>query len=131
MNCEIREMSSEPELKQAFELLKELRPWVAPEQFPLLYRAAHQADDYRFYGAFLGSDCVGVMGARILHDYVHGKHLYIDDLVVVAPARSKGIGAAFLRHAEMLARANGCSGLRLCTGTENEALRELAEPKPR
>ena len=68
-----------------------------------------------------GGRPVAVMGWRILHDIVHGRHLYIDDLVVTANARSQGWGARFLEHAENQARSLGCQGLRLCTGVQNTA----------
>ena len=59
------------------------------------------------------------MGVRLLYDYVHLKHFYIDDLVIDENQRSNGIGAKLLQHAEELAKKEKCTGLRLCTGTEN------------
>jgi GNAT superfamily N-acetyltransferase len=63
---------------------------------------------------------IAVMGYRILFDFVHGKHLYIDDLVTTEACRSKGYGAQLLSFAERKAQRQGCQGLRLCTGVENE-----------
>ena len=45
------------------------------------------------------------MGYRFLHDYVHGKHVYIDDLVTTAAIRSQGAGAKLLKYAEMIAES--------------------------
>ena len=56
----------------------------------------------------------------MLHDFVHGRHLYIDDLITDPRLRSRGYGAQLLRHAEELAPTLGCHNLRLCTGIENE-----------
>jgi ribosomal protein S18 acetylase RimI-like enzyme len=60
------------------------------------------------------------MGHRVLHDFVHGKHLYIDDLVTTVSHRSKGIGALLLKRAEVDAQQLGCQSLRLCAGVSNE-----------
>jgi len=38
------------------------------------------------------------MGYRLLHDFVHGRHLYIDDLVVTSRLRSSGLGAELLKR---------------------------------
>lgn len=60
------------------------------------------------------------MGYRVLCDFVHGRHLYIDDLVTDENIRSKGYGATLLKEAEKIAQENGCTNLRLCTGIDND-----------
>ncbi len=67
------------------------------------------------------------MGYRILFDFVHDKHLYIDDLVVASSLRSQGFGKQLLDFAEVEARRLGCRGLRLCTGVENEGGKRFYE----
>ncbi len=116
----IREVSSSAELLVVFDLMKELRPHLTIESYVSLYHLARKADGYTLLGCFDGEVCVGLMGMRVLHDYVHASHLYIDDLVVSSSQRSKGIGARLLAHAEEYAKAKGLSGLRLCTGIENK-----------
>ena len=92
-----------------------------------LYESAKEKDGYTLIGAYDGDSCVGVMGYRILYDFVHGKHLYVDDLVVTAAKRSSGIGAELLKFAETIAKEHACKGLRLCTGVENERGRRFYE----
>ena len=116
----IREINSHEELLSVFGLMKELRPHLTHESFVEIYHLARKADGYALLGCFDGAVCVGLMGMRVLHDYVHASHLYIDDLVVSSSQRSKGIGARLLQHAEEFARAKGLTGLRLCTGIDNE-----------
>ena len=113
-------LQSEKELDTGYAILKELRVELTREKFLEIYREAHRRDDYTLVGGFDRDALVGVMGYRILYDYVHGKHLYIDDLVVSEAARSKGFGAGFLKHAEILCHEFGGSLLRLSTGTGNE-----------
>ncbi|MBL7715484.1 MAG: GNAT family N-acetyltransferase [Bdellovibrionales bacterium] len=116
----IRETQSESDLRSAFSILKELRKDLNWDDFLSLYDKAKDADGYGLWLAFETEKPVGVMGMRILYDYVHGKHLYIDDLVTTEAARSKGIGSKMLKFAEGYCAETNCNLLRLSTGTENE-----------
>lgn len=111
---------SENELASVFQLMRELRPHLTEKSFTEIYHAAQKADGYALYGYYQNSVCVGLMGVRYLHDYVHGFHLYIDDLVTSEKVRSQGVGSQLLKFAENLARESKCSGLRLCTGVDNK-----------
>jgi GNAT superfamily N-acetyltransferase len=115
----IREIA-ENEILRVYAVLKELRPHISEEEFVEIYKHAHEADDYTFYGYFVNNDCVGLMGLRYLNDYVHRFHLYIDDLVVSKDHRSQQIGAKLLKFAEALALKKSCTGLRLSTGVDNK-----------
>jgi RimJ/RimL family protein N-acetyltransferase len=101
-------------------LLKELRTELTLPHFIETYKQAHKNDDYQIVFLEEKNEVVALMGYRILYDFVHGKHLYIDDLVTKSDQRSKGYGAKLLTYAEELAAKLNSSGLRLCTGIENE-----------
>ncbi|MGE0616018.1 MAG: GNAT family N-acetyltransferase [Bacteriovoracia bacterium] len=114
-------MSTSSELDQAYGLLKDLRPQLTLENFHSLYRSAKSKDDYTLVGAYLEGQWAAVMGYRILFDFAHGKHVYVDDLIVGPAFRSRGVGARLLKYAEKVAGDFGCQGLRLCAGVENTA----------
>jgi GNAT superfamily N-acetyltransferase len=103
-----------------FALLVELRPHLSFDTFVERCRAAQAADAYTLYGAYDEERLVGVMGIRTLTDLLHGRHLYIDDLVVAPAVRSQGVGRRLLQYAEHLAAEGGGVGLRLCTGIDYE-----------
>ena len=124
---QFRELTSDVDLEVGYRLLSELRTGLERGEFKRVYDAARAADGYQLWGAFVQDVCVGVMGLRTLHDYVHGKHLYIDDLVVTKERRSLGVGAQFLKHAEELAAKTSCRGLRLSTGIDNNGGRKFYE----
>lgn len=84
-------------------------------------------DGYEIIAIEAENEILAVMGYRILHDYVHGKHLYIDDLVSTKSYRSEGLGAKLLVYAEELAKELGCKVLRLCTGIDNELGKKFYE----
>ncbi len=126
-HVEIREIAGPEELRQGFEVLRELRAHLTLPEFHEICGAAMAKDDYRLIGAFENNECLAVMGYRILFDFVHGKHVYIDDLVVTAHRRSKGIGLELLRYAEKIAKDLRCKGLRLCTGVDRKDAQRFYE----
>jgi len=119
MELQFRIISSD-ELVQAYTLMRQLRNDINYEEFLTIYYQAGRMNEYTLTGAYLDDEFVGLMGCRILYDYVHGRHLYIDDLVVSAAHRSKGIGAKMLSRAEEDATRLNCNGVRLSTGVARE-----------
>ncbi len=127
---EIRPITSKTGLEKALGVLKELRPQLDLPAFERLYRAAHEADGYTLVGLFSSAQSeapIAVMGYRVLHDFAHGRHLYVDDLVTTAHSRSCGAGAALLKFSEEEAARLECNALRLCTGIENERGKKFYE----
>ena len=119
MELAIRDIKGDGELEQAYGVLHELRTELTWEVFLKIYEQARKADGYTVTAGWLGSRMVAVMGHRVLHDFVHGKHLYIDDLVVAADARGQGLGAQLLEEARGIAIEKSCTRLRLSTGIQN------------
>lgn len=107
-------------MQEAHRLLLLLRPHLTWENFLALSQEARQRDGFRLTVALVNGEAVGIMGHRILADFVHGRHLYVDDLVVREELRGHGFGAAFLTYAQNEARRQGLAGLRLCTGVDNQ-----------
>lgn len=119
----IKTMQSAEDLKAAFPLMKQLREHLNETQFVDLVQSAMRDSRYQLLAFFPDNGsgpCQGLMGYRILTDLVHGRHLYIDDLVVDEKSRSHGLGAKILAKAKEIARAENCKRLRLCTGADND-----------
>jgi GNAT superfamily N-acetyltransferase len=106
--------------EKVFAVIKELRPHLELTEFKNLVALAHAADGYRLVVAESKGEVQAVMGYRILHDLVHGSHLYIDDLVTAKSQRNKGVGAQLLKFAEAEARRLGFSNLRLSAAVDNK-----------
>ncbi len=115
----IKKMINKSDFKEIFPLVLELRPLLTEEKYFAMIDEAGQRDNFEMVVIYKNDLPVGIMGYRILFDFVHGKHLYIDDLIVSPESRSKGIGAELLKYAECIARDKGLEGLRLCTGIDN------------
>ncbi|MBK8202518.1 MAG: GNAT family N-acetyltransferase [Bdellovibrionales bacterium] len=115
------------DLERFYPVMKELRKDLSFEDYMMICKNAHEADGYEIVAIESDNKVLAVMGYRILHDFVHGKHLYIDDLVSTESHRSQGLGAKLLNYAEDIAKELGCRGLRLCTGIENEQGKKFYE----
>lgn len=115
------------DLERFYPVMKELRKDLSYPDYLNIYENAKATDGYEIVAIESDKKVLAVMGYRVLHDFVHGKHLYIDDLVSTESHRSKGLGAKLLSYAEDLAREFGCKGLRLCTGIENEMGKKFYE----
>lgn len=120
MNPQICTLTSDADLKNAFPVLKELRPHLEYEEFKRLYSLAHTNEGYTLVALQSEDTILAVMGYRFITDFIRGTHLYIDDLVSTESMRSQGLGEKLLHHAEDLARKAHCKSLRLCTGTDND-----------
>lgn len=124
---DVKRLDSPQDLEAAFVVLKELRTELEWNEFLEIYANARQRDDYQLVGVLEQTECVAVMGYRVLFDFVHGKHLYVDDLVTYPSCRSRGLGSKLLQFAETEAAKLGCRGLRLCTGESNQGGRKFYE----
>lgn len=117
---EFRGIETADELRAVFPLMRQLREQLAEANFHALFRSAQVESGYTLVGAFVDDQCQGLMGYRILTDFVHGRHLYVDDLVVNENCRSNGLGARLLVRDKEIAKQSGCERPRLCTGLQNE-----------
>ncbi|MBL7543948.1 MAG: GNAT family N-acetyltransferase [Bdellovibrionaceae bacterium] len=114
-------VAREPQdLIKFFPVMKELRPHLEMESYLSIYQEAHRNDGYEIVAIEANGQVQAVMGYRLIADYVRGRHVYIDDLVVSETVRSKGLGGELLKYAEGVAKENNCDTLRLCTGIEND-----------
>ena len=79
-----------------------------------------------FYCAWLEDQAVGYTQIRFLTSiWTSGLEAHLEDLFVVASARSRAVGRALLRHALARARERGASRFSLDTNERNEAAQAL------
>lgn len=106
MKLAIRPIAAE-ELDAVWCVLAELRTHLAREDFRKALARQCDAHGYELIGAFEGGELLGVLGIRAAHSFARGAYLHVDDLVVSAHARGKGIGKRLVEYAEALARERG------------------------
>ena len=82
-------------IARCFPVMRELRTHLAePEFVPRVRR--QQAGGYRLAYLEDGARVCAVAGFRLIDNLVHGRVLYVDDLVTDASLRSQGHGKALL-----------------------------------
>ncbi len=96
--------------------MSQLRPHVTLEKFQTLFLHAFRYQHYKLFGFFDHDFCVALIGMRPYCDFVRGKHLYVDDLVVHENYRSQGLGNHLIKWIDYYAIQNGYDRIRLATG---------------
>jgi GNAT superfamily N-acetyltransferase len=115
----LRHADSEAEIAACFPVMAQLRPHLAnPEE--LVTRVARQrTGGYRILAAWRDGAPVGLAGYRIEENLIHGRFVYVDDLVTTDAERRGGIGARLLDEVEDEGRRLGCTRLVLDTALDN------------
>lgn len=102
-----------------FTLMRELRPHIE-NQSTLVAQVQRQFEDgYRLIAAHADEAIVGIAGFRVQENLVHGRFIYVDDLVVAADQRGHGVGARLLDAVSDDCRSLGISTLVLDTALGN------------
>ena len=111
----IREITSDDDVRRSFEVMKQLRPHLAEDEYVTRVRE-QRTGGYRL--AVVEEDGVvrAAGGFRIQEQLVQGRHMYVDDLVTDESERSKGHGAALFDWLMALAKEEGCVMFELDSG---------------
>lgn len=107
---------TDEEIARCFDVITELRPHLQREAFVPLIRDM-QAQGYELAFIEEAGHVVSVAGYRIYTNLWLGRHLYVEDLVTAADARSGGHGQALLEWLKDRARSAGCGFIDLDSGT--------------
>ena len=113
------ELRSEAELEGAFTVVRELHGELDERKYAELL-AEMIPSGYRMFAVCDEGEVAAVAGVQVITNLYYERHLYVFDLVATAGARSKGHGAALMRHVEYLARREGCKYVALACGKERE-----------
>lgn len=107
---------TDEEIESCFDVMSELRPHLKKDEFLSIIRQM-ETDGYRMAYIRENEEVVAVAGYRIYTNLALGKHLYLDDLVTSAQARSRGYGEVLIRWLREIAKSAGCQVFHLDSGT--------------
>ena len=114
-----RPVESDADLLACHPMVRQLRPHLAsPEAFQQAV-AEQRREGYRMLAAWRHDAPCGFAGYRLQRNLIHGRFLYVDDLVTTQDERGGGVGSALLGALKTLAREAGCTRLTLDTGMDN------------
>ena len=118
MMADIRAVG-DAEIAACFPLMRQLRPHlVSAEDFAARWRR-QSAAGYRIVALWGADGPLALAGYRLTENLIHGRFLYVDDLVADAGQRGRGHGARLIDHLKATAAAEGCARLVLDTGLDN------------
>lgn len=111
--------AGEHDVGACFDLMRELRPHLGSrEEFVARWRRQAEAG-YRILAVWDGGAPLALAGYRPQENLIHGRFLYVDDLVSRSGQRGNGHGARLIAALKEEARAQGCARLVLDTGLDN------------
>jgi GNAT superfamily N-acetyltransferase len=109
----------EAEIALCYPLMRQLRPHLASaDEFAERWRR-QSAVGYRIVALWSEQGPSALAGFRINESLIHGRFLYVDDLVAAERERSRGYGARLMAFLKNEGRTLGCAKLVLDTGLDN------------
>jgi GNAT superfamily N-acetyltransferase len=115
----LRHIESDSEVAACFAIMRELRSHLSSAE-ELAERVRRQREGgYRLLAAWRSNIVVALAGYRVQENLIHGRFLYVDDLVTTARERGAGHGARLLNAAAEEGRRLGCVRLVLDTALDN------------
>lgn len=121
----LRHAISHDELVACFPVISELRPYLK-DAAEWVVRASRMASaGYRVLAAWEGERVLAVAGYRVMENLIHGRFLYIDDLVTAEGRRGSGLGASLLKELSAIGVNENCQRLVLDTAAVNTNARRF------
>ena len=116
---DIRVLTQKSEMLPLFPLIRQLSPKVTEERY------AHMLDDmlahgYRMAAVFDEGECLGLSGFWVSTKIYSGRYMELDNVVIDAAHRSRGIGKMLYDFLYEIAVQEGCEMLMLDAYLENE-----------
>lgn len=110
---------TEAALRACFPVMRQLRPQLGSPEELLATVRLQGGQGYRLLAVWDGCQPVALAGYRRLDNLIHGRFLYVDDLVTDAEYRGKGCGERLLDALREQGRTEGCQTLVLDTSLSN------------
>lgn len=115
----IKHYDSELDVKKCFDLMKALRPLLkGPEEFAIQVQR-QQKQSYKILGLEIDGKLLALAGYREAENLIHGKFIYVDDLVTAPEGRGHNYGQTVLLEICSIARQLGKEKVILDTAISN------------
>lgn len=116
---DIQMVEDETHARRCHPLMAQLRPHLTSEDEFISRWQRQSLGGYRLLALHAGSSILALAGYRVQENLVHGRFLYVDDLVTDANLRGAGHGAALIARLKQDAGLLGCTKLVLDTPLSN------------
>jgi ribosomal protein S18 acetylase RimI-like enzyme len=115
----VHEAGSEADVRRLFSLMVQLRPHLSSADEFVERWKRQAAAGYRLIALFDDGQPQALAGYRVQENLVHGRFLYVDDLVTDAGARGRGYGERLMACLRKQAQVLECGKLVLDTPLGN------------
>ena len=115
-DIKIRDIESPLDIAACHPVMLQLRPHMSDTDSFVRQVERQRADGYRLSAALLDARVIGLVGYRLTENLLHGRFVFVDDLVVDQGFRNDGTGARLLATARNYAREMDCRNFVLETG---------------
>jgi GNAT superfamily N-acetyltransferase len=112
---EIVELNGVEAMREAFPLIKQLRPYLDEARY-LSLLADMVPHGYRMFAVRDDGVLRAMASVELCVNLYHGRHVWVYDLVTDEHARSQGVGQGLLRFVEDFGRAHRCERIALASG---------------
>ena len=117
---QITQPQTDHEILATWEVMHQLRPHIAREEYLSIVRRMMDSDGYRLAAVVDDGEVRAVAGYPYMHMLYCGKLLYLDDLVTDDRVRSRGYGKAMLDWLKIKGHDEGCTELQLISRVTRE-----------
>jgi GNAT superfamily N-acetyltransferase len=115
----LRHVETATDIAVCFPMMVQLRPHLKSAE-ELVTRVIRQREaGYRLLVAWHGAAPLALAGYRLEDNLLHGRFVYVDDLVTTDVERGRGIGATLLDAVATEGRRSGCGRPVLDTALDN------------
>lgn len=115
----LRHAETDDEIAACFPVMVQLRPHLADAGEMVARVARQRAAGYRILAAWRADVPIGLAGYRLEENLIHGRFIYVDDLVTADSERRHRIGARLLDAVATEGHRLGCGRLVLDTALDN------------
>jgi ribosomal protein S18 acetylase RimI-like enzyme len=115
----LRHAESDREIAACFPVMALLRPHLSTAEELVTRVARQRAAGYRILAAWSDDLPLALAGYRVEENLIHGRFIYVDDLVTAESERGSGLGAQLLAAVAEVGQREGCTRLVLDTALDN------------
>jgi ribosomal protein S18 acetylase RimI-like enzyme len=115
----LRYAETDREVAACFPVMALLRPHLSTAEELVTRVARQRAAGYRILAAWRDDLPLALAGYRVEENLIHGRFIYVDDLVTAESERGSGLGAQLLAAVAEAGQREGCTRLVLDTALDN------------
>lgn len=116
----LKHAETDTDILACFDVMRELRPnLTSAASFLEKVRRMQESADYRLLAAVEDGNPVALAGYRDKEMLIHGRFIYVDDLITSEVRRGQHLGEQLLSHIFITAKEQGYTKVILDTGIGN------------